>query len=77
MEELILERRAGFSLGDIAVSAEVCGSLQDASREPYFFEALFSFSQRKIPYGDDYEKWRHETDEEMRRGKQLYFLGRA
>lgn len=75
LEELVLERCTGFSLGDTAVSAEVCASLQDASREPYFFEALFSFSQRQVPSGDGYEKWRSETDEAMRRGKQLYYLG--
>ena len=77
LQDLVLERCAGFSLGDVAVSAEVCASLQEASGEPYFFEALFSFSQLKIPYGDEYEKWWRETDGEMRRGKHLYFLGRG
>ncbi len=77
LEALVLEHCAGFSLGDTAVSAEVCASLQEACREPYFFEALFSFSQRRVPYGDGYEQWQRDTDDEMRRGKQLYFLGSA
>jgi hypothetical protein len=57
------------------VSAEVCATLQEASREPYFFEALFSFAQDRIPFGDGYEEWRATTDHEMRKGKHLHFLG--
>src|SRR5215472_13441052 len=46
-----------FGIEDIS-HAEVCKTLQAASSEPYFYEALLSFSGQKIPYGKTYGKWK-------------------
>ena len=75
VEQIVLERSTGFSLGSEAVRAEMCATLQEARDQPYFFEALFDFSQRRIPV-DGYEAWRSEIDRRMRAGKELYYLGR-
>lgn len=76
LERIVLDRCSGFSLGGTAVAAELCDSLQAAKGERYFFEALFEFGQRRIPFGEGYEAWRQDMDRAMRAGKQLYFLGR-
>ena len=75
LEALILRRCSKFALGGEAVSARMCRSLQEAAGAPYFFEALFSFSQQPIPFGPRYEAWRKRMAERMEKGKELYFLG--
>jgi hypothetical protein len=77
LEAILLENSRRFAIGGRAASAHLCGSLQDASKEPYFYEALFQFGQTKIPFGDGYESWRESMDEQMRNGKLLYYLGSA
>jgi hypothetical protein len=64
-----------ISFGVEIESVTLCKNLQEASKEPLFFEALFSFSQKKIPYGENYEKWRMEMHELMSKGKEVYQLG--
>jgi hypothetical protein len=76
LAQLVLEQTHRFSLGGKAVAAEVCDTLQHAKDEPYFYEALFAFSQDRIPYGPRYENWRRRIDAEMRDGRHLHFLGR-
>jgi hypothetical protein len=76
LEAIVLDHSRGFSLGGTPVSARVCASLQEARDEPYFFEALVSFSLSPIPFGDGYPAWRSSMDEQMRNGKQLSYLGR-
>jgi hypothetical protein len=56
--------------------AEVCRSLQDAAGEPYFYEALFAFGQKPIPFGEGYAGWRESMDRAMQEGREIYFLGR-
>jgi hypothetical protein len=75
LSELILSVADRFSVPGAPVSARVCGSLQEARGAPLFFEALFEFAQRPIPFGSDYETWRSETDAKMRAGKEIYFAG--
>lgn len=75
VEQIVLERSTGLSLGSEAVRADLCLTLQDARDQPYFFEALFDFSQRKVPH-EEYETWRSEIDRKMRAGKEMYYLGR-
>lgn len=74
--QLVLEHSTTFSLGGRAVRAEVCQSLQEAREAPYFFEALFDFAQRPIPFGAQYEAWRAAKDTLMRSGKEISYLGR-
>jgi hypothetical protein len=75
LEQLVLRYCVNEDLGDEPVEACVCRTLQEASRAPYFYEALFSFGQTRIPFGDQYEAWRSALDERMQRGEELYYLG--
>lgn len=75
LERLILEQCKGFGLGGKPVRARLCLSLQEASREPYFYECFFMICQQKIPFGDGYDKWKKEMDKKMNNGKELYLLG--
>lgn len=74
--EIVIGRASMFGLGD-AVSARVCGSLQEAKEAPYFFEALIDFGARlaRAALEVDWELWRATTDREMRDGRHLYYLG--
>jgi hypothetical protein len=74
--QLVLEFSTSCSLGGRPVSAEVCQTLQEARDAPYFFEALFEFAQRPIPFGEHYDAWRSAKDALMRNGKEIYYLGR-
>lgn len=65
----------GLALPSNAVSARVCETLQEAREAPLFYEALFDFAQKRIPFGDGYEAWRRERDALMRDGRELYFAG--
>jgi len=73
LESIVLDQCPTFDLGGVAVKARLCDTLQDASREPYFFEALVYFSQQRPSRT---ETWRTSMDRKMRRGKELYYLGR-
>lgn len=75
LEAIVLQGSAGFSLGDVAVSARVCRQIGEAAEEPYFYEAFFELCQRRIPFGPGYEEWRVSVDARMREGKDLWFLG--
>lgn len=76
LEKLVLSQSKRFALGGKALEARVCGSLQEARREPFFYEYFFSMSQKLIPFGvSTYKQWRREMDEKKREGKELYFLG--
>jgi hypothetical protein len=58
------------------IQMKVCISLQEISHYPYFYEALFSFSQEKIPDKiKDYAKWIAKKKRALRKGKNIYFLG--
>lgn len=56
-------------------SIELCDTLQEISNHPYFFEGLFEFSQKTIPYGRTYKKWQQDTAKLMIKGEEIYFLG--
>jgi hypothetical protein len=64
-----------FSIGGKPVLARVCNSLQEAVKQPYFFEALLAFAQTPIPRGGDYDDWRKARGRAMADGKEFYFLG--
>jgi hypothetical protein len=58
LEAIVFNKAVHVSGGGNATSAHLCQTLQEAKDEPYFFEALVSFSSDKIPFGDSYEAWR-------------------
>ena len=65
-----------FDLGGSPVTIELCPTLQDASRAPYFFEAFFSMSHHPIPRGAGYAAWRRRIRDGFAAGKELHYLGR-
>lgn len=75
LEQLVLRYCIQNDLGGNPLKARMCLTLQEASHAPYFYEALFSFSQTHIPFGEHYESWRSALDERMQRGEELYYLG--
>jgi hypothetical protein len=77
LEELTLRVATRFAIGGTPVSARVCASLQEAAVQPYFYEAVLTFAQKPIPYGEGYEEWRREKAQEMEDGRDFCFLGAA
>ena len=73
---LVLRHAAAYDLGGAPRSARVCVSLQEARDERFFFEAMFDFTQERIPFGRRYNGWRKRMATEMEQGKHLWYLGR-
>jgi hypothetical protein len=73
LEAIVMGQAPAFDLGGVPLRARLCGTLQEASRQPYFFEALLSFSRRRPAWT---EAWRKSADRKMRKGKDLFYLGR-
>ena len=65
-----------FDLGGTPTAVELCLTLQDASREPYFHEAFFRMGQQRIPFGSGYTAWRDRVLKALEDGHELYYLGR-
>ena len=67
---LVTAYRASLSENSSAKveSIVVCDSLQELATCRYFFEGLFYFAMRPIPFGDGYEKWRAEKAAEYLAG---------
>ena len=54
---------------------EICFSLSEGARERYFFEALFHFAQRPIPFGETtYRRWAAKMRKEISQGRQLFVI---
>jgi hypothetical protein len=54
---------------------EVCSTLQEASDQPYFFEALFAFAQKPAPSGKARRAWSAVRRKQIAAGKEIYYLG--
>jgi len=76
LEAVVEEQLDKFDLGGTPVSVEVCSTLQEASSQPYFFEALWWFGQQKVPYGPDYKRWTLMKRRRLKTGDELRYLGR-
>jgi hypothetical protein len=76
LEALVIQAAEHFSLDGRPVKARVCLSLKEASQQPYFFEALLTFAQERIPFGEHYDEWRQRKHRAMSEGREFYFLGR-
>ena len=76
LEELAVLAAEHFSLVGRPVKARICLSLKEAAKQQYFFEALLTFAQERIPSGDEHEEWRLRKRRAMAEGREFYFLGR-
>jgi hypothetical protein len=65
-----------FDLGGTPVSVEVCLTLQEASSQPYFYEALWWFAQQRVPFGPAYKRWASSKRRRLADGHELRYLGR-
>ncbi|HUR39285.1 MAG TPA: hypothetical protein VM222_07315 [Planctomycetota bacterium] len=77
LEELLLRHADKFDLGGKPMRARVCDTLQEAASQPYFFECFFEMSSRGIPSGKRYGPWRRKIGEQMKRGKEFFYLGNS
>lgn len=50
--------------------------LRDAVTQPYVYDALLTFAQKPIPYGEGFDAWRRDKAAAMEEGKEFPFLGR-
>jgi hypothetical protein len=64
---------SSFGLRDIE-KIYVCESLSSGAKEKYFFEGLFSFSQKQIPFGARYKDWTKQMRREIAAGKSVFVI---
>ena len=55
---------------------ETCATLQEACEQPYFFEALLSLAQQRVPTGRARTAWAANRRKKIAAGKDIYYLGR-
>ena len=75
LEKLVLKHSSTWDLGGEPVKASLCYSLQDASGQPYFYEALFIMSQQLIPDGAKFKKWKSAIANDMKKGGSIFYCG--
>ena len=71
--EIVLAGAVLDASGAKPIAARVCDTLQEARDAPYFYECYFDMCRTVWP--DDWHAWRAQTDEQMRAGRQLWYLG--
>jgi len=75
LEAVVGQHLDKFALSGTAAKVELCVSLQEASKQPYFFEALWALGQERIPFGPGYKKWAAMKRGQVRQGRGLHYLG--
>jgi len=55
-------------------SMNICYSLQEIARYPYFYESWIYFVQQDIPYKYSYKKWKEEKQKALCMGKEIKFV---
>ena len=76
IEALILRNAGAFDLRGKAIQARLCATLQEASTQPYFYEAFFMMCAKGLPSaGRQSAKWKGRIARLMRKGKEIYYLG--
>jgi hypothetical protein len=75
VEELVGSHLSKFALGGPAVSISVCDSLREAAGARYFYECFFEMCQKPIPFGDGYKVWAAQMLEQLKQGREIYYLG--
>jgi hypothetical protein len=75
LEELIASHLSQFGLPGPPVSISVCDSVREAAGARYFYECFFQMCQKPIPFGDAYGPWAAQMLEQLKQGREIYYLG--
>jgi hypothetical protein len=55
---------------------ELCSTLQEAAGQPYFYEALVSFTRQPAIDSAHRAEWESSCRERINSGKDIYYLGK-
>jgi hypothetical protein len=75
LEELAIRGTSQVDLGGTALRARLHDSLQNASRERYFYESMFAMAQQRIPFEPSYAEWAAGMRSRVESGKEWYYPG--
>ena len=76
LEALVLKQSKSFALGGEPVKVEVCYSLADADKTPYFYEALLALHRHGPPHGTaKWKTWKRAMTRAIRNGEMLMYCG--
>lgn len=76
IEAAVLKVAQRSDFGGTPLTATVCRTLQEASGQPYFYEALFGMTRDAVSPGSRrYERWRRRIAVSMNEGREIWFLG--
>ena len=70
---IVTQHAPKFGISHI-LSIELCDTLQEVAKFPYFYEALFEFSH-SFALANDYKTWKADIKKTMKQGEGIYFLG--
>lgn len=77
VEAAVMEAAQRDDFGGQPLEAKVCTNLQEASREPYFFQCLFEMTRDAVPPSSwRYGRWKRRVARDIKEGHGLWFLGR-
>jgi len=54
---------------------KLCESLIESSHCKYFYEGLFAFANRSIPFGDEYANWACDKRDAILSGREIFCAG--
>jgi len=75
LEELVRSHLPKFGLTGEVGMISVCDSVREASGTRYFYENFFRMCQKPIPFGDGYTQWASKMLEQLKQGREIYYLG--
>ena len=75
LEELVRGHLPKFGLTGEVMTISVCDSIREASGARYFYENFFQMCQKPIPFGDGQQQWASQMLEQLKQGREIYYLG--
>ena len=76
LEGEVLKHAPGYDLGGKVARAHICRTLQEARRQPYFYEGLYWLATVRGAAARSPRRWRASIAGLMKRGRAFYYLGR-
>ena len=76
LADIVLSHSASYALGGEPIKAEVCYSLSDASKSPYFYEALLNLVRFGPPNKTaKYKTWKRIMTKAIKNGEMIMYCG--